>query len=236
MKLWLRAPLVNSKDAFPNNLPLIFIVFAEFHVYVLNGCVFCFALGVLHVMLKRRFAFSVYNMNILLEGLCKNLEYGKTVTLLREGISCLLTVTMECKLKLNVEIEAPTLESEGKFAFPIFAKLMSSAQEIKNFLKRFEVGSGPLLRISLLIINFCSNNGFNTVEHIGRLLLFSDLLSFQRFKEFYASTTISPEDEPYKGLSNLLAPAGDLFSYLDDLANSLDIQAYIRECVWTAGN
>ncbi|WZZ31408.1 hypothetical protein YC2023_014809 [Brassica napus] len=222
MKLWLRAPLVNSKDAFPNNLPLIFIVFAEFHVYVLNGCVFCFALGVLHVMLKRRFAFSVYNMNILLEGLCKNLEYGKTVTLLREGISCLLTVTMECKLKLNVEIEAPTLES--------------SAQEIKNFLKRFEVGSGPLLRISLLIINFCSNNGFNTVEHIGRLLLFSDLLSFQRFKEFYASTTISPEDEPYKGLSNLLAPAGDLFSYLDDLANSLDIQAYIRECVWTAGN
>ncbi|CAN6993743.1 unnamed protein product [Brassica oleracea var. botrytis] len=212
MKLWLRAPLVNSKDAFPNNL-----------VYVLNGCVFCFAVGVLHVMLKRGFAFSVYNMNILLEGLCKNLEYGKTVTLLRE-------------LKLNVEIEAPTLESEGKFAFPIFAKLMSSAQEIKNFLKRFEVGSGPLLRISLLIINFCSNNGFNTVEHIGRLLLFSDLLSFQRFKEFYASTTISPEDEPYKGLSNLLAPAGDLFSYLDDLANSLDIQAYIRECVWTAGN
>ncbi|KAH0856210.1 hypothetical protein HID58_084471 [Brassica napus] len=211
MKL-LRAPLVNSdgdsKDAFPNNL-----------VYVLNGCVFCFAVGVLHVMLKRGFAFSVYNMNILLEGLCKNLEYGKTVTLLREGISCLLTVTMECKLKLNVEIEAPTLESEGKFAFPIFAKLMfrSSAQEIKNFLKRFEVGSGPLLRVSLLIINFF-------------------LLSFQRFKEFYASTTISTEDEPYKGLSNLLAPTGDLFSYLDDLANSLDIQAYIRECVWTAGN
>ncbi|CAN6912883.1 unnamed protein product [Brassica oleracea] len=211
MKL-LRAPLVNSdgdsKDAFPNNL--------------------------------RGFAFSVYNMNILLEGLCKNLEYGKTVTLLREGISCLLTVTMECKLKLNVKIEAPTLESEG-----------SSAQEIKNFLKRFEVGSGPLLRVSLLIINFfllrlsldffilintCSNNGFNTIEHIGRLLLFSDLLSFQRFKEFYASTTISTEDEPYKGLSNLLAPTGDLFSYLDDLANSLDIQAYIRECVWTAGN
>ncbi|CAF1701781.1 unnamed protein product [Brassica napus] len=197
MKLWLRAPLVNSdgdsKDAFPNNL-----------VYVLNGCVFCFAVGVLHVMLKRGFAFSVYNMNILLEGLCKNLEYDKTVTLLLE-------------LKLNVEIEAPTLESEG-----------SSAQEIKNFLKRFEVGSGPLLR--------CSNNEFNTIEHIGRLLLFSDLLSFQRFKEFYASTTISTEDEPYKGLSNLLAPAGDLFSYLDDLANSLDIQAYIRECVWTAGN
>ncbi|WZZ72711.1 hypothetical protein YC2023_084081 [Brassica napus] len=77
MKLWLRAPLVNSdgdsKDAFPNNL-----------VYVLNGCVFCFAVGVLHVMLKRGFAFSVYNMNILLEGLCKNLEYDKTVTLLLE--------------------------------------------------------------------------------------------------------------------------------------------------------
>ncbi|KAF2602991.1 hypothetical protein F2Q70_00024687 [Brassica cretica] len=71
-----RAPLVNSDgdswDAFPNNL-----------VYVLNGCVFCFSVGVL---LKRGFAFSVYNMNILLEGLCKNLEYGKTVTLLREVI------------------------------------------------------------------------------------------------------------------------------------------------------
>ncbi|KAH0870563.1 hypothetical protein HID58_077585 [Brassica napus] len=187
--LWLRAPLVNSDGDSKDAFP--------------NNL--------------RGFAFSVYNMNILLEGLCKNLEYGKTVTLLREGISCLLTVTMECKLKLNVKIEAPTLESEG-----------SSAQEIKNFLKRFEVGSGPLLR--------CSNNGFNTIEHIGRLLLFSDLLSFQRFKEFYASTTISTEDEPYKGLSNLLAPTGDLFSYLDDLANSLDIQAYIRECVWTAGN
>ncbi|WZZ08820.1 hypothetical protein YC2023_094741 [Brassica napus] len=46
-----------------------------------------------------------------------------------QGISCLLTVAMECKLKLNVEIEAPTLESEGP-----------PAQEIKNFLKRFEVG------------------------------------------------------------------------------------------------
>ncbi|KAL0681661.1 hypothetical protein Bca4012_048508 [Brassica carinata] len=208
MKLWLRAPLVNSKDAFPNNL-----------VYVLNGCVFCFAVGVLHVMLKRGFAFSVYNMNILLEGLCKNLEYGKTVTLLREGISCLLTVTMECKLKLNVEIEAPTLESEGEHQthFNIAGIKKSSANLVSEAAK-------------------CSNNGFNTVEHIGRLLLFSDLLSFQRFKEFYASTTISPEDEPYKGLSNLLAPAGDLFSYLDDLANSLDIQAYIRECVWTAGN
>ncbi|CAF1716051.1 unnamed protein product, partial [Brassica napus] len=98
----------------------------------------------------RGFAFSVYNMNILLEGLCKNLEYGKTVTLLREGISCLLTVTMECKLKLNVEIEAPTLESEG-----------SSAQEIKNFLKRFEVGSGPLLRND--------NNLGNTSEPFKRI-------------------------------------------------------------------
>ncbi|CAF2229510.1 unnamed protein product [Brassica rapa] len=115
-----------------------------------------------------------------------------------QGISCLLTVAMECKLKLNVEIEAPTLESEG------------SKQ--------------------------CSNNGFNTIEHIGRLLLFNALLSFQRFKELYASNIICTEDEPYKGLSNLLAPAGDLFSYLDDLVKSLDIQAYIRECVWTAEN
>ncbi|KAH0914751.1 hypothetical protein HID58_029197 [Brassica napus] len=128
-----------------------------------------------------------------------------------QGISCLLTVAMECKLKLNVEIEAPTLESEGKFAFPIFAKLMFGSKQ-------------------------CSNNGFNTIEHIGRLLLFNALLSFQRFKELYASNIICTEDEPYKGLSNLLAPAGDLFSYLDDLVKSLDIQAYIRECVWTAEN
>ncbi|KAF3550436.1 hypothetical protein DY000_02005772 [Brassica cretica] len=40
--------------------------------------------GVLHVMFKREFPLSVYNLNILLEGLCKNLEYGKTVILLRE--------------------------------------------------------------------------------------------------------------------------------------------------------
>ncbi|CAF1807143.1 unnamed protein product, partial [Brassica napus] len=101
-------------------------------------------------------------------------------------------------------------------------------KRLKFSLRDLKLRSGPLLR--------CSNNGFNTIEHIGRLLLSSDLLSFQRFKEFYASNTICTEDEPYKGLSNLLAPAGDLFSYLDDLANSLDIQAYIRECVWTAGN
>ncbi|CAN6812807.1 unnamed protein product [Brassica oleracea] len=35
-------------------------------------------------MFKREFPLSVYNLNILLEGLCKNLEYGKTVILLRE--------------------------------------------------------------------------------------------------------------------------------------------------------
>ena len=59
----------------------------------LPGGVFCFlqlyhkscvAVGVLHVMFKREFPLSVYNLNILLEGLCKNLEYGKTVILLRE--------------------------------------------------------------------------------------------------------------------------------------------------------
>ncbi|KAL0700075.1 hypothetical protein Bca4012_056197 [Brassica carinata] len=84
LQSWLRAPLVksdgDSKDAFPYSL-----------VYELTGGIFCFlrlhhescfAVGVLHVMLKRGFAFSVYNLNILLEGLCKNLEYGKTVTLL----------------------------------------------------------------------------------------------------------------------------------------------------------
>ncbi|KAL0666841.1 hypothetical protein Bca4012_029545 [Brassica carinata] len=58
--LWLRAPLVksdgDSKDATPKSL----------------------------VLLKREFPLSVYNLNILMEGLCKNLEYGKTVILLRE--------------------------------------------------------------------------------------------------------------------------------------------------------
>ncbi|CAF1855569.1 unnamed protein product [Brassica oleracea] len=36
------------------------------------------------VLWQREFPLSVYNLNILLEGLCKNLEYGKTVILLRE--------------------------------------------------------------------------------------------------------------------------------------------------------
>ncbi|WZZ49473.1 hypothetical protein YC2023_049580 [Brassica napus] len=58
--LWLRAPLVksdgDSKDATPKSL------------------------------VRRRIKIDaiVYNLNILLEGLCKNLEYGKTVILLRE--------------------------------------------------------------------------------------------------------------------------------------------------------
>ncbi|KAG2304895.1 hypothetical protein Bca4012_063950 [Brassica carinata] len=41
-----------------------------------------FMIGVPHVM-YRGLAFSVYNLNILFEGLCKNLEYGRPVTLLR---------------------------------------------------------------------------------------------------------------------------------------------------------
>ncbi|KAF2577425.1 hypothetical protein F2Q68_00003891 [Brassica cretica] len=65
------------------------------------------------------------------------------------------------------------------------------------------------------LVSSCSNSGFNTIEHIGRLLLFNDFLSVQRFKEFSASNTFSTEDEPYKVLSNL---------------------ACIRECVWTAGD
>ncbi|KAH0897309.1 hypothetical protein HID58_046877, partial [Brassica napus] len=76
----------------------------------------------------------------------------------------------------------------------------------------------------------CTYIEFNTLEHIGRLLLFN------RFKELSASNTISTDDEPYSGLPNpltgliWLAPAGELCSYLDDLAKSLVIQAYIREC------
>ncbi|KAH0891787.1 hypothetical protein HID58_054216 [Brassica napus] len=173
MKLWLRALLVKSDD------------FCFLQIYHKS----CVAVGVLHVMFKREFPLSVYNLNILLEGLCKNLEYGKTVILLRESGD----------IMPPNGVMAPTLESEG------------SRQ--------------------------CSNSGFNTIEHIGRLLLFNDFLSVERFKEFSASNTFSTEDEPYKGLSNLvkLSPAGELCSYLDD-ANSLDIQACIRECVWTAGD
>ncbi|WZY98115.1 hypothetical protein YC2023_070444 [Brassica napus] len=156
--------------------------------------------GVLHVMLKRGFAFSVYNMNILLEGLCKNLEYDKTVTLLLEayarGNSCRKhwNCRMICKASIistdispgdimpphcyyGMKAEAKCIKKNSANLVSEAAKVKlanatswSSAQEIKNFLKRFEVGSGPLLR---------------------------------RFKEFYASTTISTEDEPYKGLSNL---------------------------------
>ncbi|KAF3567297.1 hypothetical protein DY000_02011241 [Brassica cretica] len=107
--------LVNSDgdswDAFPNNL-----------VYVLNGCVFCFSVGVL---LKRGFAFSVYNMNILLEGLCKNLEYGKTVTLLREVIKFEFSAAgcwdimpphgcYGMQAEANRRNRGPTLESEGE--------------------------------------------------------------------------------------------------------------------------
>ncbi|WZZ71452.1 hypothetical protein YC2023_082822 [Brassica napus] len=44
-------------------------------------------IGVLLVMLKREFAVSVFNLNILLEGLWKNLEYGKNVTLLPNRVS-----------------------------------------------------------------------------------------------------------------------------------------------------
>ncbi|KAH0883058.1 hypothetical protein HID58_059154 [Brassica napus] len=170
--LWLRAPLVksdgDSKDATPKSL----------------------------VLLKREFPLSVDNLNILLEGLCKNLEYGKTVILLREG------------------------------------RLL---KRLKMSLRDLKLGSGPLLRVRS---KQCSNSGFNTIENIGRLLLFNYFSSVQRFKEFSASNTISTVDEPYKGLSNLvkLAPAGELCSYLDDLANSLDIQTCIRECVWTAGD
>lgn len=39
------------------------------------------------MMLKCEFAVSVFNLNILLESLWKNLEYGKNVTLLPNRVS-----------------------------------------------------------------------------------------------------------------------------------------------------
>ncbi|CAH8306374.1 unnamed protein product [Eruca vesicaria subsp. sativa] len=72
-----RAPLVksdgDSKDATSKRL-----------VYELtSGVYYNSGFVVLHVMSKRVLAFGVYSLTILLESLCNNLEYGRTVTLLR---------------------------------------------------------------------------------------------------------------------------------------------------------
>ncbi|XP_019099757.1 PREDICTED: uncharacterized protein LOC104784220 [Camelina sativa] len=80
-------------------------------------------------------------------------------------------------------------------------------------------------------------------------MFFNDLSKvFQCFSDFSASNTIFIDDEPYKALlnpdntglfpvsydasnknDNLLDPEGEFCSYLDGLAKSSDVQAYIKE-------
>ncbi|CAF1867921.1 unnamed protein product [Brassica napus] len=80
-------------------------------------------------------------------------------------------------------------------------------------------------------------------------MFFKDLSKvFQKFKEFSASNTFLIDNEPYKALINpdntgvfplpydptdknddFLDPEGEFCSYLDDLANASDVQAYIKE-------
>ncbi|KAF3582888.1 hypothetical protein DY000_02035446 [Brassica cretica] len=86
-------------------------------------------------------------------------------------------------------------------------------------------------------------------EQCDKPMFFKDLSKvFQKFKEFSASNTILIDNEPYKALINpdntgvfpvtydptdknddFLDPEGEFCSYLDDLANATDVQAYIKE-------
>ncbi|AEC09267.1 haloacid dehalogenase-like hydrolase family protein [Arabidopsis thaliana] len=95
----------------------------------------------------------------------------------------------------------------------------------------------------------CTDSGYKTLENSDKPLFFKDLSKvFQCFKGFSASNTIFIEEEPYKALlnpdntgvfplsydpsdtkDNLLDPEGEFCSYLDGLANSSDVQAYIKE-------
>ncbi|CAN8284991.1 unnamed protein product [Cochlearia groenlandica] len=95
----------------------------------------------------------------------------------------------------------------------------------------------------------CTNSGLTTLENNGRPLFFKDISEvFQRFTCFSASNTIFIDDEPYKALLNpdttclfpltydptdknddFLDPEGKFCSYLDDIANTLDVKSYIKE-------
>ncbi|KAG7638718.1 FCP1 homology domain [Arabidopsis thaliana x Arabidopsis arenosa] len=95
----------------------------------------------------------------------------------------------------------------------------------------------------------CTDSGYKTLENSDKPLFFKDLSKvFQCFKGFSASNTIFIEEEPYKALlnpdntgvfplsydpsdtkDNLLDPEEEFCSYLDGLANSSDVQAYIKE-------
>ncbi|CAL9235765.1 unnamed protein product [Arabidopsis halleri] len=95
----------------------------------------------------------------------------------------------------------------------------------------------------------CTDSGFKTLENRYKPLFFKDFSKvFQCFKGFSASNSIFIDDEPYKALRNpdntglfpmsydpsnkndsLLDPEGEFCSYLDGLAKSSDVQAYIKE-------
>ncbi|KAL9301872.1 putative FCP1 domain, HAD superfamily protein [Arabidopsis thaliana] len=102
----------------------------------------------------------------------------------------------------------------------------------------------------------CTDSGYKTLENRYKPLFFKDLSKvFKCFKGFSASNTIFIDDEPYKALrnpdntglfpmsfdasnkqDNLLDPEGELCSYLEGLAKSSDVQAYLhkRAFFWTA--
>ncbi|KAL9843213.1 putative FCP1 domain, HAD superfamily protein [Arabidopsis thaliana] len=137
------------------------------------------------------------------------------------------------------------------------------AEEFMKFcLERFEVGiwsSACELVSSLNILidqEECTDSGYKTLENRYKPLFFKDLSKvFKCFKGFSASNTIFIDDEPYKALrnpdntglfpmsfdasnkqDNLLDPEGELCSYLEGLAKSSDVQAYLhkRAFFWTA--
>nr|VDD15103.1 unnamed protein product [Brassica rapa] len=94
-----------------------------------------------------------------------------------------------------------------------------------------------------------TNIGLKTLENSDKPMFFKDLSKvFQKFKKFSASNTFLIDNEPYKALINpdntgvfplpydptdknddFLDPEGEFCSYLDDLANASDVQAYIKE-------
>ncbi|EFH55874.1 NLI interacting factor family protein [Arabidopsis lyrata subsp. lyrata] len=122
-----------------------------------------------------------------------------------------------------------------------------SEEFMKFCLERFEVGIWS--SACELDQEECTDSGFKTLENRYKPLFFKDLSKvFQCFKGFSASNTIFIDDEPYKALRNpdntglfpmsydpsnksdsLLDPEGEFCSYLDGLAKSSDVQAYIKE-------
>ncbi|XP_018479915.1 uncharacterized protein LOC108850973 [Raphanus sativus] len=118
---------------------------------------------------------------------------------------------------------------------------------MKFCLERFEVGIWS--SANELDQKHSTNSGFKTLKNSDEQMFFKDLSKvFQKFKEFSASNTILIDNEPFKALINpdntglfrvtydprsaadsTLDPEGEFGSYLDDLANASDVQAYIKE-------